>query len=102
MKSKSGSAKHQHSYSFDSLEPGNLTCPSCGAEDALEYRADNVEVYADDDQEVEVEGMFCSECGDLFVNPEEGIRLLNKKAFRDHENTRYALVNGNIEEFTLH
>jgi C4-type Zn-finger protein len=102
MKSRNGSDKSQHSYSLEKLAHNSLDCPMCGARDSLEYRADEVEVHEGLEEPVVVEGMFCNECGDLFLNPEEGVRLLNEKAAKYNEPIRFAVVDDEIKEFTLH
>lgn len=103
MSYKDGSENLLHSFDIGTIKWGNLTCPSCGEKNSLEYKSKDIEIDEDSGDTVIAEGLVCNSCGDLFMQPEEGARILNEKAV--HENnvlTRFLVLNGEIVEQVIH
>lgn len=99
MKSKHGSENHQ--LFSNSVQIGDcLDCFNCGAEDSLRWTVEEWE--RDDGKTLVAEGLVCRECGDMFMEPETGAKLMNKRSTRQYPLKYYSVVEDEIIESTLH
>jgi hypothetical protein len=77
----------------------NLTdCPNCGGVHTLRYGLTEQELEEGSEETLVVEGLICSDCSNLFMNPDEGARLLNEQAKFTGSEYRYVTHNGDIIE----
>lgn len=101
MKSSSGSVSNPFSYNEIIDEFIKTDCPNCNAKNALHYEVLDQELSDETIETISVEGMVCSECGDLFMDPEEGSRFLNARAKFEGDTIRYMAYRGEIIETTM-
>lgn len=73
-------------------------CPNCGGLHTLKYNVVEQELDEVSGDTLTVEGLVCSNCSDLFMNPDEGARFLNEQAKRNESEFRYLSHNGEIIE----
>lgn len=76
-------------------------CPNCGAVDSLHYHTKELEIDEETGETTLVEGLVCSGCDDIFMDPTEGARFLNVKARHDGSVFYYGVHDGEITENLL-
>lgn len=105
-KSKNGLESSPLSYNHVSeleAKPLLTDCPRCGATDSLQYGIKEETLSDESEIVVEVEGLICLQCEEIFMSPKECARFLNKRATYEGTLTRFFVDGSNkIVEATVH